>query len=72
MLYIFKFRPFTDSRRVTIGVCSRVMTSALLLGIEKVVELVDKDSTTITYYLKGFKLLKEPHKAWHRAGMHEG
>lgn len=59
LLYIFKFRRFTDSRWCTIGPSCRILTGALAVGLNALVSLVREAPHSSEYYLGGFDRCSE-------------
>ena len=54
----WKFVKFTESRFLTVGVSSRSIVVALLLGMDNFVAFIQADPTASKYYLNGFDRLK--------------
>ena len=54
LLYLFKFRQYTDSRWCTIGASCRVLVSCLAVGLESLIAFVRDDPGASDFYLHGF------------------
>jgi hypothetical protein len=57
LLYIFRWRQFTDSRWVTIGPSCRALLGSLCVGLEKLVLITRADPKATDYHLHGFSRL---------------
>ena len=53
LLYLFKWRKFTDSRWLTIGVACRSIVAGLSVGLEMLAKLTRDDPSTSDFYLHG-------------------
>jgi hypothetical protein len=57
LLYLCKWRQFSDSRWCTVGACCRSLLWGLCVGLEAWVALARADPTASDYYLHGFSRL---------------
>eukprot|EP00972_Heterocapsa_arctica_P050325 7400110-Heterocapsa_arctica.AAC.1 len=57
MLYLFKFRKFTDSRWCTAGAACKALVAGLAVGLGGLVDLIRQDPTTSDWHMKGFSRL---------------
>lgn len=57
LLYLCKWRKFTDSRWVTVGPACRTLLWGLLVGLDKWVDLTRKDPSASDAFLHGFTKL---------------
>jgi hypothetical protein len=64
LLYLFKFRAFTDSRWVTMGPSLRTVLASLAVGLEALVRISRADPKTTDYHLHGFDRLNAKHKEY--------
>eukprot|EP00974_Lingulodinium_polyedra_P046797 4484952-Lingulodinium_polyedra.AAC.1 len=53
-----RFVKWSDSRWLTVGVCSRIMVAALALGVEDLVTFISLDERPSLFYLNGFNRLE--------------
>ena len=53
----FKFTTFTDSRFLSVGVSSRSVVAALVLGVRDLVDVIKQDPGSSKFYLGGFDRL---------------
>ena len=62
LMAAWRFRPFTESRWLSIGCSSRTLVAALLTGIDGLVRMIKQDKKNSLFYLRGFDRLKGPAK----------
>ena len=60
LLYLCKWRRYTDSRWATIGPACRTLVWGLLVGLDKWVALTRKDPSASDFFLHGFTKLSKP------------
>lgn len=53
--YCLRFCDFSDTRWTKVGVCGRFWVRALVIGVDKLVELAMKDDAVCRYHLKGYQ-----------------
>jgi hypothetical protein len=54
MLAVFKFREFTASRWLTVGIACRSLIGALAVGLRPLVAMIRADPSASDYYMHGF------------------
>ena len=54
MLYLFRFRKFSESRWTTIGESARVLVGSLAIGLEGLVRMVRESTKTSDFHIAGF------------------
>ena len=59
MLGVFRFRPFTTSRWITVGDSSRSLVASLCLGLQGLVHMIRQSPDTSDYYIHGFGQLDD-------------
>eukprot|EP00969_Alexandrium_andersonii_P287587 12714325-Alexandrium_andersonii.AAC.1 len=64
LLYLCKWKKFTDSRWITIGPACRVLMWGVSVGLEAWVGLVRADPAASDYHLHGFARLTQAIREW--------
>ena len=59
VLFRLRFQKFSDTRWAAVGARLRMLTLALSVGLERMVELVVADEDAYGYHIGGFKKLEE-------------
>ena len=58
----WRFRKWTESRWLSVGLCSRAVVSGLLLGLPDLVHYIINDTKSSLYYIKGYNRLTDESK----------
>eukprot|EP00974_Lingulodinium_polyedra_P008540 815241-Lingulodinium_polyedra.AAC.1 len=64
LLTVWKFKPFSSSRWVTVGVSCRTMVAALLTGLPSLVSRVRDDPAASDWDIQGFSRLSQEVKSF--------
>ena len=54
LLYLFKFRAFSDTRWATMGPSTRALVASMGVGLDTLVRSILRDPSTSNYYLGGY------------------
>ena len=60
LLSLWKFKPFTDSRWMTVGRACRAITAGFLTGLGQLGDDIIKDPSESSYFISGFRRLVDP------------
>ena len=58
--YCVRFREFSETRWAAVGARFRLICLALLVGLERLIEMVHRDADSNTHYIGGFSKLALP------------